>query len=788
MTSNLFRVLLLTALSVTVHAGEVSSTRVGFGGFGRIGQSIPVSLSATGCPSGTTCILRTTSSDPLGNLCVADVGLGKADASGSITLQGVFRVGRMKGDVRLQVIDQASEEILAESMIAVDEATNELLTSSSADSSSSSDSSAEKNPSNRAPLLLVRQSCQTLLTVGTPAGVREAQDTMSRQSPGTTLFVAMSVPGVAELPEDSRAYDGIDYLLLTDDFSVSKSQTRAIREYVERGGHLIISAGAAVAPLRTSELGDWMVDRFQLQEGTGSARDLSAMQDFVRGAVQLQTNRRIVPVARVGSDQVRVIVSSLEGPIVARRSEGAGVMTFISVDLNQKPVSSWASLSMFYELLLFEQVTDTLTGNSEDRSIRISSSGMSDLGTQLQAVYDAVPPEARWSSWQIMALMVVYILVIGPLDYVLVVLLLKRAHLTWITFPLTVGIGCVAIWYFASHDNGSIVQRQLDIVDLSETPSEQSATVRSFMSLSADKTRRASVEAKPTELIPGSPVIRELSWYGRAEDVYGGMYRSGGAGLGRQSWHSEDSLIHGTPKLSQLPLLANGSMTVYSESGSRAPTGTLFESSLNAAPNGLLDGSFRVHLNVPITDWVVIYGSRMYDAPLESTQEDRTLMPGEEWSRSLDSVRISGLTNSLKGTRLVRRKQRDSNVLKGESSKQNTPYNEDGRDPLEIMLMVSLYDAAGGESYVKLRNDQMRVFDQTDSTRLNHALLLGRLDSAAMTYPVDGALIKPDQTDTIVRILLPVKRMTNANNAEAARPATLTPIPAAPTEQKSAPE
>ncbi len=62
---------------------------------------------------------------------------------------------------------------------------------------------------------------------------------------------------------------------------------------------------------------------------------------------------------------------------------------------------------------------------------------MSDLGTQLQAVYDAISPETRWSSWQIMSMMALYVLIIGPLDYVVVVLLLKRAHLTWITFPLT---------------------------------------------------------------------------------------------------------------------------------------------------------------------------------------------------------------------------------------------------------------------------------------------------------------------------------------------------------------
>ncbi len=94
--------------------------------------------------------------------------------------------------------------------------------------------------------------------------------------------------------------------------------------WVEDGGHLIVCAGGVIDEFRSSPLGPLYTNRFGLQDGTASARDLSALQDFVRGAVQLQTNRRVVPVARVGTDQAKVIVSSLEGPLVTRRSEGHG--------------------------------------------------------------------------------------------------------------------------------------------------------------------------------------------------------------------------------------------------------------------------------------------------------------------------------------------------------------------------------------------------------------------------------------------------------------------------------
>ncbi len=112
-------------------------------------------------------------------------------------------------------------------------------------------------------------------------------------------------------------------------------------------------------------------------------------------------------------------------------------------------------------------------------------------------------------------------------------------------------------------------------------------------------------------------------------------------------------------------------------------TEELFASDFRASLNGLLDGSFRSRLAAPITglDYCVRQiGCRAISGSNGSMIG--TLLPNEEWNRKPRLRTCLSVATIAEGTRFIRRKPRDGNSLKGESSKQNTPYNTGGRDRL----------------------------------------------------------------------------------------------------------
>src|SRR5690606_18476747 len=151
-----------------------------------------------------------------------------------------------------------------------------------------------------------------------------------------------------------------------------------------------------------------------------------------------------------------------------------------------------------------------------------------------------------------------YILVIGPLDYFLVQRVLKRPSLTWWTFPLAVLIAGTLAVVTARSVNGSDARaNQVDFVDISVTPdpsAPQLARVQSWLTMYSPVTRRHEVALRPAPLSAASAtadatenamlasdsellVPPRVSWASVPESTFGGMFRSGGAELGRPTYH-----------------------------------------------------------------------------------------------------------------------------------------------------------------------------------------------------------------------------------------------------------
>ncbi|MBC7964454.1 MAG: hypothetical protein H7Z17_00905, partial [Fuerstia sp.] len=523
-----------TEATATAGGVNVSLLRVGLGGLGRVGCWLPIRLEAGGLPAGSEIKVLVVASDARGDQCADTVATTTADSSGNIAVASVFMTGRLDGNVIVRLLG-SSDNILWEHSIRCH---------------SSKQFAIPETPAETGPvpsdLTLMTFRPMSFATIGLPDALKSlANELAAGEATGESLAV-MSLKSLDDLPPSRRGLDSVDYLLLIDGYELSETQRQAVEEWVTSGGHLIVSCGSKLPQLLQSTVGSWLQPVFQIEPTLMYSQDLSALQNFVSGSSQLQTFRKPVPIMKLRSNQAWSVVDSINGPLMQRVSYGAGMISVVAVDLDEKPVNQWLSLPQLYEMLIFSQHLD-LAENRTSRSGRISSSGVSDLATQLAAVSDAVPAADRWSSWSVMLLILVFLLVIGPMDYLIVVRLLKKPHLTWLTFPIMILTTCALAVSWLGTREAALVVRQVHLLDVAQPGARQTIRLRSWESVSAADSGHISVSAKPLPIsttagqqVTDAPMT--VSWHGRAEDVYGGLYREGGVALGRQLSHRSDRL------------------------------------------------------------------------------------------------------------------------------------------------------------------------------------------------------------------------------------------------------
>jgi len=725
-------VLMFVCGASDICAAEFESVVVGYQRKAQVGTWMPVHVTASGLAPGQVASLVITAQDARGNNVDETCQSSAADSSGLVVLNGLTRTGRLDSPVHVQLVDQATSASLCSTTIQCSE--NELQ-----------GKAAEVQKS----LRLYRHDVMFLLTIGTPAGIEGFLSQAANLSPDSPTIVGVSVDSAAHLPADTSSYNLFSAVILNGNVTLNAAQFKAIKTWTQTGGHLIASCADGIDQLLVTPLGEYLDSLFGLSTETRivTDADLGALQQIVPRATRISTDRRRVMMAQLESQQPIVLAESGNGPLVVRIGSGGGKVTFISVDLNNRPFLAWPSLSDCYAVLILgAPLTES---DSHGRSSRISSSGISDLSTQLMTTIDPQPQSGRWTTWSIMALSFSWLLLIGPVDYFIVVVLLKRPHFTWITFPLWVLLGCTGLYLLKSGDTEAILN-SVHVVDVTESDPGHTVHTLSLFSMSAPTTSRAELKALPGPVLRTGTQDVSLSWSGRSEDVYGGMYRATGIG-GSSLTYARNS--DQPDALNSVPLLIDGSFETQASWNAQLNQ-PLLESELSVSGYGLLKGSFTHFLSAPIRDWVVVFGHRIYRARDKARE---SLAAGQKWTFEPGGSRISDLKSYLTG----RRPARETPVEAGfAQSSIPVAYNAGGRDPLDIVTMMSLSEVAGAGSYTSLSNHTLRRLDVSDSIRLNQALVIGWIGSPATLLEVDGAAVsgKSSNTITIVRFMLPVDR------------------------------
>lgn len=734
---------------------DLKSVKVGLGGYFQAGSWTPVTanvVASGGAPLPTKLVVIAPDAD--GQL-VRTEGETKALVPGRLeTLHTRFLPGRLAGDIIVRL--ETQEGLIHEERIRP---------------ASANATAAGLRPG-------FRQEVPFWGLCGLPASVfdRAIPRTSPDVGPGSTVRLDEQIPELialtpADLPDEPADLAPVDVMILAAAAEVpgnsqtflsrmSARQQQALRDWVQyRGGHLVLSLGSHLSEFQQTELSKWL--KLPL-ESELSLRQLDGLESYSPHPSPLQFVDT-VPAIRIGITTGNVLARSLDGPLLVQLPYGFGRVTFLAVDLHRPPLATWQGLGHLLKKLLS-------TERDQAREIRIqgaqlAQSSINDLSSQLFAALEEFPGVIRLSLWSVMGLLGIYILIVGPLDYVIVHRWLRRPHWTWITLALWVGLGSLLLVGLSNGLNGTRLRStQLEIVDLDE--SSRLMRGQSWLTLYSPKTTRSSVEL--TQVAPGwsgdgkidsTPAL--VSWVAPAENRIGGLYREGGVQLTQREYRTSESAAErpARPGYADYPLQVWSTGRLGAEWSGSTPR--LVESKLVSSELGRLSGTVEHHLPGTLSDCLLAYANRVYFPVVRRSQSAGRADLGPHFVWEIGGgqpVEQRELRSFL--TQVFMREVRRDNIKGGspEVQDQQTPYDPTRRDPAYIIRMLTFHQASGGRDYTGLRHDVLGSLDLSSHLRLGRAILLGRLQKSSAEWKVGNEVVTDENAQTFVRIVLPVDR------------------------------
>ena len=325
-----------------------------------------------------------------------------------------------------------------------------------------------------------------ILIFGQPLGVDQlptlpgfAVGGKGESGPGTSeLIITRMEPDSDQIPGRWYGFDAAQTIVIDTDDRATLDMLGGLRgqslvEWVKHGGHLVVAVGANWQAVRDSVLGPILPAQPAGQEQVPS---LAAIDDFA-GSTKPVTPAGTPPVmvtkleaAEERGGKPLSIVGNL--PLIVRGPYGFGRVTLIGVGVEQQIFGVWPDR---------RPLLGTRPGPGHDRPEQAASgmrvgvpgrfyqSGVSDLASQLRIGLEQFPGVKLIPFGWVAFFIFLYILLIGPGDYLFLKKVLKRMELTWITFP-TIVLTVSLLAYFAAYrlKGNDLLVNKVDVIDVDQ--------------------------------------------------------------------------------------------------------------------------------------------------------------------------------------------------------------------------------------------------------------------------------------------------------------------------------
>lgn len=589
-------------------------------------------------------------------------------------------------------------------------------------------------------------------------------DQSNPTAPVTRLFLAkVGVPD--GLPDQWYGYDAAEVVVLdTNDRAALDAlqdfRSLPLSRWVRNGGHLVVAIGAnwqAVAS-GDSALRDLLP---ALPTGrTDITEDPGALESFAGSAsgLPIGEDRRLLVTNFEPVDgrtvQTLLDARALGGPVIVRGSYGLGRVTLVGLDVDQRPFVDWEDRDSFWLPILDLGGREPVIAGPANATFY--GYELRDLSSYLHRSLEQFEGVRLVPFGWVAFFVFLYILMIGPGDYFFLKKVVKRMELTWITFPaIVVAVSLVA--YVAAYwiKGTDLRLNRVDVVDVDQRDGgeddESRSLVRgtSFATLFSPQNRDYDVTmlplpidaADPSAEPPADPKTVEqviMTWFGQAEQRFGGMGNTGGTAL-TSSGYSYESF--GDPLSSQPPERLQGvRVPIWT---TKALVGTWYD----AAPAALsvrlrdlgadrLEGTVTNRLGRTLRDAVLLYGDEVY-------LFERPIEPNE-------TIRVDTLPNRSLAGYLGQFREGLGQVY---------TYDVDARVNVSRSGLVrALSFARGARQQGQAKpNLVLSDLDLTAQLALGRPILLADLDGPSAALLLDGEV--PAEAlrseSTVLRVLLP---------------------------------
>jgi hypothetical protein len=283
------------------------------------------------------------------------------------------------------------------------------------------------------------------LMAGVISDQPSALDSLAIVRSGLSPLVVHLIP--AELSDSAPVLRAFD-LLAVDDFAtdtLTGAQRNALTDYVMQGGALLLGTG-----------GSWH------KTVAGLPAALLPMQ--VTGSTVLTSS------SALGPGQVEIATGAVtagstvwlaEGgmPLLVESLVGGGVVEMATFDWTQDSITAWSGTAALLRQALVRSTYGNSNGNSPGGPVMTkfgSSTSIANKGGALTNVLGNLPSLGLPAWWLIGALVLVYVLLVGPVNY-FVLRALNRRALAWITVPAIALVGSAGAYGASVATKGTAV-------------------------------------------------------------------------------------------------------------------------------------------------------------------------------------------------------------------------------------------------------------------------------------------------------------------------------------------
>ncbi|CAN5321964.1 hypothetical protein BH11PLA2_BH11PLA2_00730 [soil metagenome] len=352
---------------------------------------------------------------------------------------------------------------------------------------------------------------------------------------------------VAEMPDQWFGYEAVDLAILctgTDDKFLSalfgdpanKTRLDALMEWVRRGGKLVISVGrnaniVSQYPLLQELLPMSIAREEPIRQETKlpitwglskTNRPLGALVPKSGGTFAVAN---VVAKADRG---VRTLVPPTGSkPVVMQAAFGLGRITMTTFDLDRSPFLDYQDRPEFWDLLLREAGSAKASNGSSSGSTNnnrpyynqySTSDGEDEAAIGLRGYIDTFDGVPVISFGWVAVFILLYTLLIGPIEYFFLKKVLKRLELTWITFPIIV-LTVSAIAYFTAYaiKGNDLKLNKVDVIEID--PASNRVYGRMWLTVFSPQIDRYTVGMQPNngwiDTTSTAPQVGSLvDWFG----------------------------------------------------------------------------------------------------------------------------------------------------------------------------------------------------------------------------------------------------------------------------------